>query len=166
MRGVIDSEDLPLNISREMLQNNAQVAQIRKAVATRVVSELETLATKEPDKFAKIWEAFGSVLKEGIYEDHDRRAQLLGLARFHTTKGCRQAMRPCGPEGLRRRLQAGPDRDLLPDRRQPRPHQVEPEAGGGEGARRSEVLLLADLCRFVLDGGAAHAFDGKPLRNR
>ncbi len=87
IRGVIDSEDLPLNISREMLQNNAQVVQIRKAVTSRVLAELESLATKEPEKLASLWEAFGGVLKEGIYEDDERRAQLLGLARFHTTKG-------------------------------------------------------------------------------
>lgn len=86
MRGVIDSEDLPLNISREMLQNIAQVAQIRKAVAGRVVGELENLSKKTPEKFAPLWEAFGGVIKEGIYEDHERRNQLLGLARFHTTK--------------------------------------------------------------------------------
>ena len=86
IRGVIDSEDLPLNVSREMLQNNAQVAQIRKAVTGRVVSELEAISTREPDKFKAVWDVFGSVLKEGIYEDHDRRAQLLALARFHTTK--------------------------------------------------------------------------------
>lgn len=69
-----------------MLQNNAQVAQIRKAVTGRVVSEIEALATKEPEKFEKFWEAFGRVIKEGIYEDHERRAQLLELARFHSTK--------------------------------------------------------------------------------
>ena len=60
IRGVIDSEDLPLNISREMLQNNPQLAQIRKAVATRVVSELEQLGEKEPENFNKIWDAFGA----------------------------------------------------------------------------------------------------------
>src|SRR6202007_1131522 len=65
-RGVIDSEDLPLNISREMLQNNPQLAQIRNAVTGRVLSELETLREKEPDKFDKIWDAFGSGIKEGI----------------------------------------------------------------------------------------------------
>src|SRR5262249_16105233 len=85
VRGVIDSEDLPLNISREMLQNNPQVAQIRKAVTTKVIAELEALAGKEPETYAKIWEAFGAVLKEGIYEDHERRDQLLSLARFTTT---------------------------------------------------------------------------------
>ena len=87
VRGVIDSEDLPLNLSREMLQNNPQVAQIRKAVTGRVIGELESLAEKDAATFAKVWEAFGSVVKEGIYEDHERRAQLLGLARFTTTKG-------------------------------------------------------------------------------
>ena len=56
IRGVIDSEDLPLNISREMLQNNVQVAQIRKAVTGRVVSELETLSAKDPEKFATVWD--------------------------------------------------------------------------------------------------------------
>src|SRR2546421_10047508 len=85
MRGVVDSEDLPLNISREMLQNNPQVAQMRKALTGRVVSELENLAAKDAEAFAKIWEAFGRVLKEGIYEDHERRDQLLKLARFATT---------------------------------------------------------------------------------
>src|SRR5476651_932991 len=87
IRGVIDSEDLPLNISREMLQNNPQLAQIRKAVTTRVVNELEQLGEKEPDNFAKIWDAFGSVIKEGIYEDFERREKLLALSRFSTTAG-------------------------------------------------------------------------------
>src|ERR1700726_3859017 len=108
IRGVIDSEDLPLNISREMLQNNPQAAQIRKALTGRIIAELENLAAKEakhptettkseeageakngeaPNAYPKIWEAFGRVLKEGIYEDHERRAQLLALSRFATTAG-------------------------------------------------------------------------------
>jgi molecular chaperone HtpG len=86
VRGVIDSEDLPLNISREMLQKNPQLAQIRKAVSGRVLAELETLAGKDAAAFAKVWEAFGAVLKEGLYEDPERRDQLLGLVRFTTTK--------------------------------------------------------------------------------
>ncbi len=86
IRGVIDSEDLPLNISREMLQKNPQVAQIRKAVMGRVLGELETLAAKDAGGFAKVWDAFGGVLKEGIYEDPERRDQLLALTRFTTTK--------------------------------------------------------------------------------
>ena len=87
VRGVIDSEDVPLNISREMLQNNPAVTQIRRAVTTKVISELETFANKEPEKFTQIWETFGQVLKEGIYEDFERRDQLLKLARFRSTAG-------------------------------------------------------------------------------
>jgi len=86
VRGVIDSEDLPLNISREMLQKNPQVAQIRKAVTGRVLGELETLAGKDTAAYTKVWEAFGPVLKEGLYEDPERRDQLLALARFATTR--------------------------------------------------------------------------------
>ena len=93
IRGVVDSEDLPLNISREMLQNNPQLAQIRKAVATRVVNELESLAEKDAENFAKIWDAFGAVLKEGIYEDFERREKLLALSRFTTTTGEKRALK-------------------------------------------------------------------------
>ncbi|MBR0867917.1 molecular chaperone HtpG [Bradyrhizobium diazoefficiens] len=93
IRGVVDSEDLPLNISREMLQNNPQLAQIRKAVATRVVSELEGLAEKDAENFAKIWDAFGAVLKEGIYEDFERREKLLALSRFTTTTGEKRSLK-------------------------------------------------------------------------
>jgi len=87
MRGVVDSEDLPLNISREMLQNDPQVVQIRKALTGRVLTELATLAEKDASAFEKISDAFGGLLKEGIYEDFERRDQLLALARFTTTAG-------------------------------------------------------------------------------
>jgi molecular chaperone HtpG len=93
IRGVVDSEDLPLNISREMLQNNPQLAQIRKAVTGRVISELETLSEKEPEQFDKIWDAFGPVIKEGLYEDFERREKLLALARFTTTSGDRRSLK-------------------------------------------------------------------------
>ena len=85
VRGVIDSEDMPLNISREMLQNNPIVASIRKAVTKRVLSELEKTAEKDKDVYEKLWDEFGVVLKEGLYEDMERRDQLLALARFRTT---------------------------------------------------------------------------------
>jgi molecular chaperone HtpG len=87
VRGVVDSEDLPLNLSREMLQNNPQVRHIRNGLVGRVLSELESTATKDAEAYAKIWDAFGPVLKEGLYEDHERRAQLLALARFASTAG-------------------------------------------------------------------------------
>ncbi len=87
VRGVVDSDDLPLNLSREMLQNNPQVRQIRNGLVGRVLSELESTATKDAEAFGKIWETFGSILKEGLYEDGERRAQILGLARFSSTAG-------------------------------------------------------------------------------
>jgi molecular chaperone HtpG len=93
IRGVVDSEDLPLNLSREMLQNNPQLAQIRKAVTGRLVGELETLSEKEPEAFAKIWDAFGPVIKEGIYEDFERREKLLALSRFTTTAGEKRSLK-------------------------------------------------------------------------
>jgi len=93
IRGVIDSEDLPLNISREMLQNNPQLAQIRKAVTGRVIGELESISEKEPEAFAKIWDAFGAVIKEGIWEDFERREKLLALSRFTTTAGEKRSLK-------------------------------------------------------------------------
>jgi molecular chaperone HtpG len=93
IRGVIDSEDLPLNLSREMLQNNPQLAQIRKAVTSRVIGELESLAEKEPETFARIWDAFGPVIKEGIWEDFERREKLLALSRFTTTSGEKRSLK-------------------------------------------------------------------------
>lgn len=85
MRGVVDSEDLPLNISREMLQNNPVMRSIKNAVTKRILSELEKKADKDPDGFNEFWKAFGSVLKEGIYEDFERRDQILKISRFETT---------------------------------------------------------------------------------
>src|SRR6201746_965128 len=93
IRGVIDSEDLPLNISREMLQNNPQLVQIRKAVTGRVIGELESLSDKEPESFAKIWDAFGPMIKEGIWEDFERREKLLALSRFTTTAGEKRSLK-------------------------------------------------------------------------
>ncbi len=85
MRGVVDSEDLPLNISREMLQNNPVMRSIKNAVTKRILSELEKKADKDPDGFNEFWKVFGSVLKEGIYEDFERRDQILKISRFETT---------------------------------------------------------------------------------
>ncbi|MGI9512220.1 MAG: molecular chaperone HtpG [Anderseniella sp.] len=85
VRGVIDSEDMPLNISREMLQDNPTVHAIRKAVTKRVLNELKKCADKKPEVFANIWSAFGSVIKEGLYEDMERRDQLYDICRFRST---------------------------------------------------------------------------------
>ena len=87
LRGVIDSEDLPLNISRELLQSNPVVTRIRSQVARRVLSELEKFADKEPESYAAVWNDFGAVLKEGIYEDRELRDDIVKVARFRTTAG-------------------------------------------------------------------------------
>ena len=87
VRGVIDSEDMPLNISREMLQNNPQVAAIRKAVTNKVLAELKRVAETDDATYRKVWEVFGPVIKEGLYEDMERRDQLYDIVRFRTTKG-------------------------------------------------------------------------------
>jgi len=87
VRGVIDSEDLPLNLSREMLQTNPILAAIGKAVTGRVLSELDKLAESDKETFEKVWDAFGAVIKEGLYEDADRRDALYKIARFRTTTG-------------------------------------------------------------------------------
>ncbi|MBI3451407.1 MAG: molecular chaperone HtpG [Rhodospirillales bacterium] len=87
LRGVVDSEDLPLNISREMLQHNPILVRIRAGLVARVLGELEKKAKDAPDDYARFWENFGPVLKEGLYEDPDHREALLGLARFGSTAG-------------------------------------------------------------------------------
>ena len=85
MRGVIDSEDLPLNISREMLQNNPVMTSISGAVTKRILSDLEKKAKKDVKGYNDFWNNFGAVLKEGIYEDFARRDQILKISRFYTT---------------------------------------------------------------------------------
>ena len=85
MRGLVDSNDLPLNVSREMIQESSVLAAIQKGVANRIISELDKLADRDADAYLKFWDNFGAVLKEGLYEDFSRREALLGLARFKST---------------------------------------------------------------------------------
>jgi len=89
LRGVVDSEDLPLNISREMLQHNPMLAKIKAGITRRVLSELSKKAkdTENAAEYDTFWENFGAVLKEGLYEDYEHRDELLKLLRFRTTAG-------------------------------------------------------------------------------
>jgi molecular chaperone HtpG len=82
--GVVDSADLPLNVSREMLQNNPVVRKIGQGVVGKVLAELERRA-RDPDDYAKFWQAFGPVLKEGLVTDPEHRDRLMALMRFRTT---------------------------------------------------------------------------------
>ncbi|GAA0372462.1 molecular chaperone HtpG [Actinoallomurus spadix] len=86
VRGVIDSSDLPLNVSREILQSSRVVDSIRSSAVKRVLKLLKDLAEKEPDKYATFWGEFGAVLKEGIAEDYSNRDDIARLLRFTTTK--------------------------------------------------------------------------------
>lgn len=86
LRGVVDSEDLNLNVSREMMQRDPKLAKIRKGLVKRVLGELKKKAEKAPEDYAEFWDNFGAVLKEGIYEDTDNREALMALARFRSTK--------------------------------------------------------------------------------
>jgi molecular chaperone HtpG len=139
LRGVVDSEDLPLNISREMLQSNPIVARMRRQLTGRVLSELQKKATDTPEEYAKFWDNFGAVLKEGLYEDRDQRDTLLALARFRSTTregwlsldDYVEAVKP-GQEAIY--TIAGDNLDLL--RKSP---QLE-----GFRARGVEVLLMTD----------------------
>ena len=82
LRGIIDSEDLPLNISREMLQNNPVVTKIRNALVKRTISDLKKKLLADRKSFEEFWNNFGPVLKEGIYEDFERKDSLLEIALF------------------------------------------------------------------------------------
>ncbi len=84
LKGVVDTPDLPLNVSREMLQDNPMVRKIGRGLVSRVLSDIGKTA-EDADRYAAFWEAFGAVLKEGVYEDFERRATLLDLCRFRSS---------------------------------------------------------------------------------
>ena len=87
VRGVVDADDLPLNVSREILQHNRQLERIKAACVKRVLDLIEKLAKDEPEKFATFCKAFGNTLKEGISEDAGNRERIARLLRFASTKG-------------------------------------------------------------------------------
>ncbi|MDR3440242.1 molecular chaperone HtpG [Telmatospirillum sp.] len=85
VRGVVDSQDLPLNISREMLQHNPVLAKIRSGLVKRLLAELKSKAEATDGDYQAFWNTFGAVLKEGLYEDFERRGDIMELCRFTTT---------------------------------------------------------------------------------
>lgn len=86
IRGIIDSEDLPLNVSRETLQANPIIEKIRAAVTKKILSELKKKAEKEPEEYAKFWANFGPVVKEGLCEGLENQEQIMQICRFFSTK--------------------------------------------------------------------------------
>jgi molecular chaperone HtpG len=85
MRGLVDSSDLPLNVSRELLQNNRTVEKIKSALVKRSLDMLEDLAANKPEEYAEFWKTFGVVLKEGIIDDPAQKIRIAKLLRFHST---------------------------------------------------------------------------------
>ena len=85
VRGLVDSSDLPLNVSREFLQQNKEIDKIRAASVKKVLNELKKLASKDGDKYNELWKEYGKVLKEGVIEDFDNKDTLAKLARFSST---------------------------------------------------------------------------------
>jgi molecular chaperone HtpG len=160
IRGLVDSTDLPLNVSREKIQESPLLAAIRKGATSRVLAELERLADKEPEAYTKIWDLFGVVLKEGMYEDFERRDALLALARFKTTgpadtwRGLKDYVAAFKPNQTAIYYLTGDDLARLKSS----PHLE------GFRARGIEVLLLADPVDsfWVM---SAPSFDGKPLKS-
>jgi molecular chaperone HtpG len=158
VRGVIDSEDMPLNISREMLQNNPTVAQIRKAVTNRVIGELKKCAEGQPETFNKVWDAFGAVIKEGLYEDMERRDQIYEIARFRTTRGEHASLKD-----YVERLVANQTAIYYLTAEDSAKAKASPQLEGF-AARGIEVLLLTDpVDTFWVR--TALGFEGKPFKS-
>ena len=83
--GVVDSQDISLNISREMLQNNPIIEKIKKGISNKVLNEINTIAKKDNAKFLDFWKNFGAVIKEGLYEFNDHHDKILNLLRFENS---------------------------------------------------------------------------------
>ncbi|MBE90410.1 MAG: molecular chaperone HtpG [Rhodospirillaceae bacterium] len=139
LRGVVDSEDLDLNVSREMLQNNPIVAKIKNGLVTRVLNELKKKAEKEPDSYAGFWEAFGALIKEGIYESFENRDDLLSLLRCHSTSD--EGL--VSLEGYLDRMKKGQDAIYYITGENAEALKQSPQLEGFR-ARGVEVLLLSD----------------------
>jgi len=162
IKGIVDSADLPLNVSRELLQQDAEVQAIKSAITRRVLEMLARLAAEEPDRYRTIWREFGNVLKEGVIEDPGNRERILPLLRFASTAG--------EGEGQIHSL-ADYSARMAPGQRQiyyllsdsPAAARASPQLEGLR-ARGIEALLLSDRIDPWL---LAHLdeIDGRPLRD-
>ncbi|MGO9931318.1 MAG: molecular chaperone HtpG [Steroidobacteraceae bacterium] len=162
MRGLVDSSDLPLNVSRELLQNNRTVEKIKAALVKRSLDLLEELAANKPEEYAEFWKTFGAVLKEGIIEDPAQKIRIAKLLRFHSTAHPGDAPEVT-LEAYVSRMKADQKAiyyltaDTLAAARNS-PHLE------GFRARGLEVLLLTDrIDEWV--AGHLHEFEGKTLAN-
>ncbi|GGC70817.1 chaperone protein HtpG [Siccirubricoccus deserti] len=158
VQGVVDTEDLPLNISREMLQATPVLARIRKAVTNRVLSELKTRA-KDTEDYARFWENFGPVLKEGVWEDAEHRKEVAALLRFRSSavEGWTSLTEYVG------RMKEGQEAVYILVGDDPAALAKSPQLEGFR-AKGVEVLLLSDgIDAFWPE--RLPEFEGKPIRS-
>ena len=162
MRGLVDTADLPLNVSRELLQNNRTVEKIKSALVRRTLDLLEDIAANKPEEYAEFWKSFGVVLKEGIIEDPGQKERIAKLLRFQSTAAAGDAPEVTLEQYVSRMK---PDQkaiyyltaDTLAAARNS-PHLE------GFRAKGMEVLLLIDrIDEWV--AGHLHEFEGKTLAN-
>ena len=157
--GVVDSADLPLNVSREMLQNNPVVRLMRQGLVAKILSELEKRAKDDAEGYAKFWKAFGPVLKEGLVHEAEHRTRLIQLARFRSTAvdGWTSLADYAG------RMKEGQEAIYYVTGETPEAMRRLPQLEG-HLKRGVEVLLLADpIDEFWL--GHVEEFEGRKLRS-
>src|SRR5688500_10558746 len=162
VKGVVDSADLPLNISREMLQQDAAIDAMRTGLARRVLDLLAKLAKDEPEKYASFWKEFGTVLKEGPAEDHANRERIAKLLRFSSTHADKPEQ-DVSLEDYVARMKPGQKEIyfVIADSFTAAKSSPHLEVLRGKGI---EVLLLSDrVDEWLVDH--LREFDGKSLRN-
>jgi molecular chaperone HtpG len=159
LRGLVDSEDLPLNISRETFQHDPRLAKMRSGLVKRVLDELAKKADEAPSEYAEFWNSFGAVLKEGIYEDFENRDRLLALARFRSTAGDELT----SLDAYVARMKPGQEAIYTISGEQVEALRRSPQLEGFK-AKGIEVLLLTDaIDEFWLP--AIRSFKDKPFKS-
>ncbi len=167
MRGLVDTADLPLNVSRELLQNNRTVEKIKSALVKRSLDLLEELAADKPQEYAEFWKTFGVVLKEGVIDDASQKTRIAKLLRFNSTASSGDAHGVYAPDVT---LDAYVSR-MKPDQKAIYYLTADSLAAArnsphleGFGKSGFEVLLLVDrIDEWVVSH--LHEFEGKPLVN-
>ena len=162
VKGVLDSSDLPLNVSRELLQQNQQVDAIRSALTKRVLDMLSKMANKQPEDYIRFWDTFGAVLKEGPAEDFTNREKIADLLRFATTRDDEAAQRI----SLKQYVEAMQEDQQSIYYVVAENHATAKNSPHIEALRKQgvEVLLLSDRVDEWLMSHLAE-YDGKPLRD-
>ncbi|HEY4530308.1 MAG TPA: molecular chaperone HtpG [Luteimonas sp.] len=162
VRGVVDADDLPLNVSREILQQNRQLERIRGACVKRVLDLIEKLSRDEPEKFATFLKAFGNTLKEGIVEDATNRERIAKLLRFASTRGEGEA-RDVSLDDYIGRMQDGQEAIWYVTADSHRAAAGSPQLEAFR-ARGIEVLLMSDrIDEWML--GHLREYAGKPMKH-